>query len=140
MKPKIFLSILFLTFFINHSFSQTESSYNPHMVFDPSFDSQPGNIYRSGSGAPGPGYWKNEADYKISVKLDDIKNTITGNVEIDYTNNSPDNLSYVWLQLDQNRFEQNSRSSFIRQSDTEKFYGGFDISSVQIKSNGKKSP
>lgn len=138
MKQKLIFILLFLIFTINPIFSQTESGYNPHIVFDPSFDLQPSTGYRSGSGAPGPDYWLNKADYKISVVLDDKKNTITGNVEINYINNSPDDLSYVWLQLDQNRFNQNSRGAFTPsyQKNAAKFIGGFKISSVKIKSNG----
>ena len=54
----------------------------------------------SGSGQPGPGYWQNRGDYKLSARLNEIDNSIEGNEEIIYTNNSPDNLSFVWLQLE----------------------------------------
>lgn len=60
------------------------------------------NEYRSGSGAPGPQYWQQKADYTISVELDDEKQSITGTETITYHNNSPDVLRYLWLQLDQN--------------------------------------
>ncbi|MFT5619640.1 MAG: hypothetical protein ACI85I_002887, partial [Arenicella sp.] len=60
------------------------------------------NVYRTASGAPGHEYWQQKADYKIDVELDEDKNRITGKEEITYTNNSPDELRYVWLQLDQN--------------------------------------
>ena len=116
---------------------QSINNYNPHEVFDPSFDSNPGTIYRSGSGAPGPAYWQNSANYKISVKLDDKKNTIDGNVEIDYTNNSPDNLTFVWLELDQNRFKVDNL--FKPQIDSLNFNGGFKIKSVMIEYNGVQS-
>ncbi len=132
MKPLI----LFL-FTSSILLCQTVNNYNPHEVFDPSFDSNPGTIYRSGSGAPGPAYWQNSADYKISAKLDDKQNTIEGNVEIDYTNNSPDNLNFVWLQLDQNRFKHDY--IFSPQIDTLNFNGGFNIKSVKIENNGIKS-
>ncbi len=132
MKPLI----LFL-FTSSILLCQTVNNYNPHEVFDPSFDSNPGTIYRSGSGASGPAYWQNSADYKISAKLDDKQNTIEGNVEIDYTNNSPDNLNFVWLQLDQNRFKHDY--IFSPQIDTLNFNGGFNIKSVKIENNGIKS-
>ncbi len=60
------------------------------------------NEYRTGSGAPGPKYWQQQADYDIKVTLDDDKHTITGAETITYKNNSPDVLTYLWLQLDQN--------------------------------------
>lgn len=60
------------------------------------------NEYRSGSGAPGPRYWQQKADYAISVELNDDNQSITGTETITYHNNSPDVLKYLWLQLDQN--------------------------------------
>jgi Peptidase family M1 domain len=60
------------------------------------------NQYRTGSGAPGPNYWQQQADYEINVELNDDTHWITGNETITYTNNSPDVLKYLWLQLDQN--------------------------------------
>ncbi|GAA5217289.1 M1 family metallopeptidase [Corallincola platygyrae] len=66
------------------------------------------NEYRTGSGAPGHKYWQQQADYKIQVKLDEEAKRITGSETIVYTNNSPDRLNYLWVQLDQNRFEKNS--------------------------------
>ncbi len=66
------------------------------------------NIYRNASGAPGFAYWQQQADYKISVSLDEEKRRITGTETITYTNNSPDSLSFLWVQLDQNRFRTDS--------------------------------
>jgi hypothetical protein len=60
------------------------------------------NEYRTGSGAPGPRYWQQQADYDISVTLDDKTQAITGSETITYHNNSPDVLTYLWLQVDQN--------------------------------------
>ena len=60
------------------------------------------NVYRSASGAPGPDYWQQRANYKIDATLDDDIQRITGSETITYFNNSPDVLSYLWLQLDQN--------------------------------------
>lgn len=60
------------------------------------------NSYRTGSGSPGHEYWQQKADYVIDVELDDDNQTISGYEEITYTNNSPDQLLYLWLQLDQN--------------------------------------
>ncbi len=60
------------------------------------------NSYRSASGAPGPQYWQQKADYDIEVTLDDLTQSIKGSEVITYTNNSPDPLGYLWVQLDQN--------------------------------------
>ncbi len=60
------------------------------------------NEYRAGSGAPGPRYWQQKADYVISVELNDDNQSISGTETITYTNNAPETLKYLWLQLDQN--------------------------------------
>ncbi|MFN2431033.1 MAG: M1 family metallopeptidase [Cryomorphaceae bacterium] len=60
------------------------------------------NAYRTASGAPGPDYWQQRADYEIDVRLDEDNHTIYGEETITYYNNSPNPLSYLWVQLDQN--------------------------------------
>jgi len=62
----------------------------------------PPNVYRSASGAPGKAYWQQRADYKIKAQLDEKNNVLSGDETITYYNNSPDDLSYLWLQLEQN--------------------------------------
>ena len=62
------------------------------------------NACRTASGAPGPGYWQQQADYVIDVELDDENRTLAGSETITYWNQSPDALDYLWVQLDQNRF------------------------------------
>ncbi|MEC7643598.1 M1 family metallopeptidase [Idiomarina sp.] len=66
------------------------------------------NIYRTASGAPGHGYWQQQADYDIQVTLNDENQSINARSTITYTNNSPDTLRYIWVQLDQNRFKKDS--------------------------------
>lgn len=68
------------------------------------------NETRSGSGAPGPKYWQQQADYVINAELNDENQSITGSETITYTNNSPDPLKYLWLQLDQNINEQGNNT------------------------------
>ncbi|MFT6516791.1 MAG: hypothetical protein ACJATP_000447 [Candidatus Azotimanducaceae bacterium] len=79
------------------------------------------NVYRTASGAPGPDYWQQRADYKINVSLDEDHKRITADAVINYTNRSPQSLNYIWLQLDQNRFKkdslQNRTSTFSRDED-----------------------
>jgi hypothetical protein len=102
------------------------------------------NEYRTGSGAPGPRYWQQKADYNISVELNDDNQSITGSETITYTNNSPDVLKYLWLQLDQNILakenslrttntgalkDSSAAKTFAAQ--TSEFQGGFNIKAVK---------
>ena len=66
------------------------------------------NSYRTGSGAPGPSYWQQRADYVINAEVDDNTQVLTGSETITYYNNAPEALSYLWLQLDQNIFAENN--------------------------------
>ena len=66
------------------------------------------NIYRSASGAPGPAYWQQQVDYDMDITLDEENRRIIGSETITYTNNSPDELSYLWVALDLNRFADGS--------------------------------
>ena len=66
------------------------------------------NVYRNAAGEPGHQYWQQKVDYRISVELDEANRRLTGSEDITYTNNSPDTLKYLWLQLDQNRFNNGS--------------------------------
>ena len=110
------------------------------------------NEYRTGSGAPGPKYWQQKADYEIAVELDDTKQSISGSETISYHNNSPDVLKYLWLQLDQNVLaEENSLASTItgalKDSAAAKTYAtqvsdfkaGFNVKNVK-EVNGKPLP
>jgi hypothetical protein len=69
------------------------------------------NEYRTGSGAPGPAYWQQKADYKIALTLNDDNQSVTGSETVTYTNNSPSALKYIWVQLDQNVRAQNNLGS-----------------------------
>lgn len=108
------------------------------------------NEYRTAAGAPGHGYYQQKADYKMNLTLDDTKQTIRGEEVITYTNNSPDVLEYLWLQLDQNIFKPDSDSKLIAVEKMEDFQsikdvehklmtfeGGFNIEMVSTV-NGEK--
>lgn len=112
------------------------------------------NTYRSASGAPGPDYYQQQADYKMDIELDDKNAKIYGSETITYTNNSPDDLSFLWLQLDQNVRSKTSKSplrddegipvaepvaSFATKYMTAPFDGGFNIEYVR-DANGKALP
>ncbi|MEN8885383.1 MAG: M1 family metallopeptidase [Winogradskyella sp.] len=71
------------------------------------------NMFRTGSGAPGPAYYQQQADYKMDIEIDDEKARLYGNETITYTNNSPDELKYLWVQLDQNMRAKDSKTPLI---------------------------
>lgn len=108
------------------------------------------NSYRSASGAPGPAYWQQRADYDISVELNDENQSLRGSETITYYNNAPEPLSYLWMQLDQNILADGSMTrktsgGAIRDSIPAKFLattasaydfkGGYQISSVRDASD-----
>ncbi len=89
------------------------------------------NEYRTASGAPGPKYWQQRADYKIKATLDEANLKLTGKETITYYNNSPDVLTYIWLQLDENEHDPNVgsvvfNSSGMRQMMSESGLTGID--------------
>jgi hypothetical protein len=66
------------------------------------------NVYRNASGAPGHQYWQQKVDYRIEAELDEPKRRLTAKATVRYTNNSPDSLPWLWMQLDQNVFKRDS--------------------------------
>lgn len=74
------------------------------------------NMYRAASGAPGVAYYQQQADYKMDIVLDDKNAKLSGYETITYTNNSPDALKYLWVQLDQNKRAKDSKSPLIEGS------------------------
>jgi hypothetical protein len=112
-KPRIMMKRLSFLFVLNAVFvlAFSQSSYDAHKSFDPGFYPPSANIFRSASGAPGAAYWQNRADYRLDCTLDTAKHSLTGSVEISYTNNSPDSLGFLWLQVDQNIYRRDSRAS-----------------------------
>ncbi|MGB3143198.1 MAG: M1 family peptidase, partial [Maribacter sp.] len=112
------------------------------------------NTYRSASGAPGPDYYQQQADYVMDIRLDDKNAKIFGEETITYTNNSPDDLEYLWVQLDQNVRAKDSKAplrdgsgvplaeqpdAFVKNYMGEAFDGGFNIDYVKDTS-GKALP
>jgi len=71
------------------------------------------NEYRLASGAPGPAYWQNRADYDIHATLDTAKHELRGELTLHYTNNSPTALDHIWLQVEQNAFTDSSLNAYI---------------------------
>jgi hypothetical protein len=133
IKNTVFI-LLFAAF---STFGQTKSTYNAYELFHPLWNYGPASSARSGSGIPGPTYWQNSVDYKISASLDEEARKISGEVEMTYKNNSPDKLPFLWLQLDQNSFSTKSRGGKTTPVSGGRFgnigfEGGYQIESVTV--------
>jgi hypothetical protein len=89
-----------------------ESPYDPRLTFAPLTLPDPVNVYRSSNGAPGPSYWQNEADYELHATLDTTAKQLHTDETITYTNNSPDTLPSLWIMLEQNIYQKDSRSHY----------------------------
>ncbi len=122
-----------------------ETNYDPHKLFAPFFYPVGGTISRAATGEPNVGYWQNKADYQIAASLNDTTHVISGTVTITYKNNSPHALPFLWLQLDQNLFNKDSRgqarmplNSRSRYGDSKSsFDGGYKISAVKNLTENK---
>ncbi len=141
MKPLALAALLALPGLLA---AQQPMGYSAHAAFDPLFLSDPGTGYRSGSGAPGPSYWQNEADYRIQATLDPEAKRLSATESLHYTNNSPDTLRYVWLQVEQNAFTDSSRGTLAaagvvpaQAREAAGLTGGYSFRSVRVLLGGK---
>ncbi len=143
MKKSILISTLFFAVFVSNSNAQeiqkTTSKYDHFEAFGPNFYTNNGTDTRSASGQPGAKYWQNKVDYQLNASLNDVKNEIIGSEIITYTNNSPDKISFLWLNVDQNMFKKDSRANAVIKIDGSRngargqdFDGGHQIKSVKI--------
>ncbi|MDB5031218.1 M1 family metallopeptidase [Mucilaginibacter sp.] len=115
------------------------SNYIPSNLFSPSFYTEKGNEFHSVNGEPGPKYWQNRVDYKLKAGIDTITKVLSADENITYTNNSPDALQYLWLQMDQNTYKKDARSNFVTgfQPKANQHTDGYRIESVFLMQNGK---
>ncbi|MDA9056611.1 M1 family metallopeptidase [Flavobacteriaceae bacterium] len=146
-----YISILFCGLFLLSSSliaqEKEPSNYNYNEAFGHDFYSKNGTATRSASGKPGHAYWQNSADYTIDVNLNETTKEISGSETITYTNNSPDALDFLWMQLDQNLFKLDSRGKAIvpirgsRNGDKgQDFDGGYGINTIKlIYKKGRRS-
>ncbi|MGZ4044024.1 MAG: M1 family metallopeptidase [Bacteroidia bacterium] len=93
------------------------------------------NEYRTASGAPGNKYWQQKADYDIDVTLDEKNLSIIGTETVTYSNNSPDVLTYLWLQLDENQHDPNSFAQTIDQNTINEPVTEASLKSLKTKQN-----
>ena len=142
-----YLSILIVVLIPSFLFAQNKNlNYNKFKQLKE--EVAPPNVFRTAAGAPGHEYYQNEADYVMSITLNDQEQKITGTETIKYHNNSPDKLEYLWIQLDQNIRAQNSDSYKIQTGNIKsinsrsilnmdpEFEGGFSIMKV-LNKDGK---
>ena len=113
----------------------TPSVYDPYQTFAPLTLPEPVNSYRSSNGAPGPSYWQNGADYSIHATLNPASKVLTGDEIITYTNNSPDRLDSLWLQLDENEYRKDARAGVATDWERNAFTDGFVLESVEVESH-----
>ena len=90
------------------------------------------NEYRTASGAPGPKYWQQRVDYDIACELDEPNRKLTGKETITYFNNSPDNLTYLWLQLDENQHSTKNNAGYQNSNPMPRYLSEEDV----IKNSG----
>lgn len=119
-----------------------QGSFDPLALFAPLQLPQPANAYRSGSGQPGPLFWQNRADYDIRATIDPARQRLQGEETITYSNNSPDTLDVLWLQLDQNIYRSDSRRglTLARARTANQYTDGFEIASIEVEAGGKRTP
>ncbi|MEX2594222.1 MAG: M1 family metallopeptidase [Anditalea sp.] len=116
---------------------------NNQDVFD-DFTYRQGSAYRTASGKPGPDYWQNSADYIIEAELDDSTHIMKGKVTIDYVNNSPQTLDFIWIHLEQNRFTEDSRGTLTTPIQGNRYSGdvdgGYTITNVAAQIGRRGTP
>ena len=116
--------------------SNAQEVQSNQSLFDEFLDHN-GNEFRTATGKPGEHYWQNETDYKIEATLDDQAHTITGKLTLTYTNNSPQELDFIWMHLEQNRFTADSRGTLTTPIDGNRYNGdvdgGYTITNLEAK-------
>ena len=115
--------------------------YDPYLTFAPLTLPAPASTLRTGSGTPGPALWQNRADYAIDARIDTATQRLSAEETLTYTNNSPDGLDALWIQLDQNIYRQDSRAGAFggagRRRGGNAFTEGYVIESVQAERGGR---
>ncbi|MEM0518517.1 M1 family metallopeptidase [Aequorivita flava] len=119
----LFLTVLFLASATVSAQDETENNkresghYNTNRFKQLYQEFSTPNMFRTASGAPGPSYYQQQADYVMDIELDDKNKKLSGFETITYSNNSPDPLEFLWVQLDQNKRAKDSKSPLIEPSD-----------------------
>ncbi|AYD47153.1 M1 family metallopeptidase [Arachidicoccus soli] len=133
------LSFVVFTAILAHA--AIAQNYDAHKAFAPIFYTSNGNEFRSADGAPGGSYWQNRVNYHVNVSFDTSANILKGTANIDYINNSPDKLQFLWLELDQNADMEDARGlSEMNPGIKASSEKGFKFSSISILKDGKWKP
>jgi hypothetical protein len=138
MKSNFFWQAIGITAFL--SCAATAAPPDPLQTFAPLTLPTPPGLTRSSGGLPGPGYWQNRVDYAIQAKIDPATKILSATETITYTNNSPDSLDVLWVQLDQNIYRRDARAAYMphfRPREGDQFTDGYTIEKVTIESDGK---
>ena len=139
----LFLLLYCISFNLLAQTKQEKSVYNPLDLFAQDLYKKNGSEFRAANGAPGEKYWQNRADYLLHATIDTIENSLTGTETITYTNNSPNELSSLWLELDQNLYKEDARSNFYLAStpnaDIKSHTTGFKFASISVSYKGKNT-
>ncbi|MFH5832580.1 M1 family metallopeptidase [Halalkalibaculum sp. DA3122] len=141
MKLNISFISLLIGLFLTTSARAQQENPNVQEAFLP-YHTGESTIYRSASGAPGEAYWQNSADYNLDVILHPEDHRVESTVEIQYTNNSPDALESLWIQLDQNLFAKDSWGTRLTPHTGSRFGnrgfdGGVQIKNIRVTHNGE---
>jgi hypothetical protein len=142
---KYFIRVTLVTFLFGVLTAKAQeaktSNYNYNEAFGNNFYTKNATDTRSASGQPGAKYWQNRADYSLTATLNEQTNEIVGTEILTYTNNSPDKLGFLWMNVDQNLFKKDSRGNAViptkgsrNGAKGQDFDGGFKIKSVKIVS------
>jgi len=124
MKFRLLALILFIG---QLSYAQENNGYNQNKFKQLHEELPTPNVYRNAAGGPGHEYWQQQADYDMKITIDDDKQQLHGEETITYHNNSPDALTYLWVQMDQNVRAKDSHSHDIRSTNV-----GEKMSQAQI--------
>ncbi|WP_345235316.1 M1 family metallopeptidase [Olivibacter ginsenosidimutans] len=125
------IALVISSFFL---YTPIRAQFDPSKIFQQDFYKFKGDPYRSASGKPGPHYWQNQADYQVKASFDTTTLQLKGDVHIHYSNNSPDPLDELWLQLDQNNTLTNSRANRMHDPNVPADpTTGYQITQVRLK-------
>lgn len=141
MRLKTFIGLFVAVLMASPLYGQEQSNKTIQEAFLP-FETGKSTVYRSASGAPGEEYWQNSADYEIDTRLDPDEHKVSATVTIHYKNNSPQNLEFVWLQLDQDLFSNDSWGAKLTPYEgsrfgNQSFDGGFTLNDVKVTQGDK---
>jgi hypothetical protein len=147
VKPTI-SAVLFFSLALPCAAQTTVAAYDPLKTFAPLSLPDPANAYRAANGAPGPMYWQNRADYELHASIDTAAKVLTATETITYTNNSPEALPSLWIQMEQNIYRRDARAGAAtggmgaRRRSGANFTDGYVLDSAEetLFDEGKASP